>query len=436
MANNIALSNVYNFYQSTYAPKNVSRYDAHKKSELRGVYHSIVKLTKESPLTIADTSEAAQEYAISLKENARILRNTIADLGGLDEGELLTRKMAYSSNEDAIEVKYVGDTLIDSGDAEYEIGITQLAKPQINNGTYLPKNKMGMPAGAYAFDLEINKNSYEFQFNINQGDTNLDLQKRLMRLINNSNLGLTAELKEVDSGIAALSLRSNATGIELGQNILFDIKDAVGNLTPEESIVNYLGLDQISVLPQNAVFSINGEERISTTNHFTLEKTFEVTLKDMPSSPNETVTLGLKPDTESLSENVNRFVAGYNDFIRATSEYLSSQPKSRHLLREMNSITASYNRELQGLGLSLSENGEIKVDESVLRDNIQIQDAREKFSSVRKFTNSVLTKTNSVSLNPMDYVQQRIVAYKNPDATFASPYITSQYSGMMFNSYV
>lgn len=435
MAYNFALSNVYNLYQSTYAPKNVSRYDAHKKSELRSVYHSIVKLNKESPLSIVDTSQEAQAYAVSLKENARLLRNTIASLGGLDEGELLTRKTAASSDPDVIEVKYIGDTLTDNAqDVQYEILIKQLAKPQINTGTYLNKKRMDMPTGPYAFELEINHTSYEFQFNINANDTNFDLQKKLMRLINNSNLGINASIKEFDAGRSALILESGTTGIDLGQNVIFDIQDTTPVDEDFPSIVDYLGLNQISVLPQNAVFSMNGENRISNSNHFTIDKKFEITLKDVPEDEKK-VTIGLKPDTESLSENVNRFVSGYNDFIRATSEYLGSQPKSSYLLKEMKSITAAYDSQLRPLGLAMTESGEIDVDETLLRDNIQLTDAREKFSTVRKFTNSVLNKTNSVALDPMEYVQKKIVAYKKPETTFASPYITSQYSGMMFNTY-
>ena len=435
MAYNFALSNVYNLYQSTYAPKNVSRYDAHKKSELRSVYHSIVKLNKESPLTIVDTSQEAQAYAVSLKENARQLRNTIASLGGLDEGDLLTRKTASSSNPDVLDVKYVGDTLTDEApDTQYDITVKQLAKPQVNTGTYLNKKQMELPPGPYSFELEINHTAYEFQFNIGSNDTNLDLQKKLMRLINNSNLGINASLKEVNPSSAALVLESMATGIELGQNMWFDIQDSAPYDEDLPSVVDYLGLNQISVLPQNAVFTLNGENRVSNSNHFTLDKKYEITLKDLPDN-NETITVGLKTDTESLSENVNRFVSGYNDFIRATAEYLGSQPKSSYLLKEMKNITASYDSQLRPLGLAMTETGEINVDESLLRDNIQLEDAREKFSSVRKFTNSVLNKTNSVALNPMEYVPQKIVAYKKPDATFATPYITSQYSGMMFNTY-
>lgn len=434
MAYNIELSNVYNLYQSTYAPKQISRYDAHKKSELRSVYNSIVKINKESPLSIVDTSIAAQEYAVSLKENARLLRNTIASLGGLDEGELLTRKTASCSDETVAEVKYIADALTDSSDEVYSLEIKQLAKPQVNTGTYLYKKRMDMPPGSYAFELDINHTSYEFQFNINQNDTNFDLQKRLMRLINNSNLGLIANIQEFEAGVSALTLESATTGIDIGQNMLFDIRDSEPFIEDFPSIVDYLGLNQISVLPQNAIFSINDENRISTSNHFTIGKKFEVTLKSLTEN-GEPVTIGLKPDTESLSENVNRFVNGYNEFIRSTSEYLGSQPKSNYLLKEMKAITASFDSQLRPLGLSMTESGEISVDESLLRDNIQLTDAREKFSSVRKFTNSVLNKSNSVSLNPMEYVQKKIVAYKKPDATFASPYITSQYSGMMFNTY-
>ena len=48
--NTIALNNVYNYYMTTYAPRSSSRYDTHKKSELRNIYNTIVKINKESPL--------------------------------------------------------------------------------------------------------------------------------------------------------------------------------------------------------------------------------------------------------------------------------------------------------------------------------------------------------------------------------------------------
>ena len=43
------IDNAYAYYISTYAQKTVSRYDSHKKSELRKVYNKMVKINKDSP---------------------------------------------------------------------------------------------------------------------------------------------------------------------------------------------------------------------------------------------------------------------------------------------------------------------------------------------------------------------------------------------------
>ena len=118
---NSNLTNVYNFYLTSYAPNSSTPYDTHKKSELRNVYNSIVKMNKEAPLFILDTSKESQQFAVGIKENARELRNTIASLGGLDEDELLNKKVAYSSNEEIASAKYVGTRKPDVDFPSYEV---------------------------------------------------------------------------------------------------------------------------------------------------------------------------------------------------------------------------------------------------------------------------------------------------------------------------
>ncbi len=434
MAHQYALNNIYNHYLSTYAPKSVSRYDAHKKSELRNVYNSIVKLNKEAPLSIVDTSEAAQRYVVGIKENARELRNTITSLSGSDEPELLNRKIAFASDASIVDAKFIGDIASQNEDESFEIGISQLAQSQVNTGNYLRKDTMAMPAGTYSFDIAVNNTSYEFQFNINPGDTNIDLQNKLSRLINNANIGLKASIKEYSSDHAALALESTSTGIDLGHATIFDVTD--DNTSRQRGIVDYLGLNEVSRYPQNASFTLNGEKRVSYSNHFTIQGKYDVTLKGLPASEEETVTIGLKPDMESLAENIHRFIGGYNDFIRAAIEYQNSQPKSSQLIREMSRISGLYNTELSPLGIDLTEDGTIAVNDAVLKAGIELNGAKESMDGMKRFANAVLSKTNAISLNPMDYVNKTIVAYKNPGKNYAPPYITSQYSGMMFNTYV
>lgn len=431
--NTTALNTVYNNYLTSYAPKGTSSYDTHKKSELRGVYNSIVKLNKESPLYLINATSDTNEFAIGIKEGARELRNTIVSLGGASENEMLNKKTAYSSNENIATASYIGDSTDTDSVPSLEIEVKNLASPQINTGNFLPSNSMELSTGSYSFDISINDLNYEFQFNVNKEDTNKDLQDRLSRLITNSNIGLKATTLEDADGNSALRLESCATGLQYGKDVLFTITDDRTSQTA--GAVDYLGIDDVSRLSSNSNFLLNGQEKSTASNNFTIEKTYEVTLNGLSSTEGETATIGLKNDTESLTENINHLVNGYNDFIRAASEHSISQSKSSNLLSEMNRISSYYKNGLDSLGLQSNLDGYMSVDTKQLENAANSDDAKQLFSSVKDFANSLFRKSNEVSLNPMQYVNKTVVAYKNPGKNFANPYVTSAYSGMMFNSY-
>ena len=428
------LTNVYNFYMTTYAPKSSTRYDTHKKSELRSVYNSIVKMNKESPLFILDTSKESQQFAVGIKENARELRNTIASLGGLDEEELLNKKVAYSSNENIATAKYIGSKKPDDDFPSYEVEVKHLASPQVNLGNFLPGDEpVTLAPDTYSFDVGIDDLSYEFQFSIKATDTNRDVQSRLSRLITNANIGMSAQVITDENGNSALRMESDATGLKDGKKEQFVISDHRTSKTA--GVVDYMELDHVTSAATNASFLVNGEKHSSVTNHYTLDNTYELQFKGVSSEDGETASIGIKTDVESLAENINTLVSGYNSFLQAVSEYKADQPKSNRLFQEMSSVARVYAKGLTSAGLNLNLDGTLEVDNNVLRQKAMSEDAKEAFSSMKGFTNSVLRKSNQVSLNPMHYVNNVIVAYKNPGKNFASPYITSAYSGMMFNSY-
>ena len=428
------LTNVYNFYLTTYAPKSSTRYDTHKKSELRSVYNSIVKMNKESPLFILDTSKESQQFAVGIKENARELRNTIASLGGLDEEELLNKKVAYSSNENIVTAKYIGSKKPDDDFPSYEVEVKHLASPQVNFGNFLPGDEpVTLAPDTYSFDVGIDDLSYEFQFSIKATDTNRDVQSRLSRLITNANIGMSAQVITDENGNSALRMESDATGLKDGKKEQFIISDHRTSKTA--GVVDYMGLDHVTSAATNAAFLVDDEEHSSATNHYTLGNTYELQFKGVSSEDGETASIGIKTDVESLAENINTLVRGYNSFLQAVSEYKVDQPKSNRLFQEMSSVARVYAKGLTSAGLNLNLDGTLEVDNNVLRQKATSEDAKEAFSSMKGFTNSVLRKSNQVSLNPMHYVNNVIVAYKNPGKNFASPYITSAYSGMMFNSY-
>lgn len=428
------LSNVYNFYMTTYAPKSSTPYDSHKKSELRGIYNSIVKLNKESPLYILDTSRASREFAVSMKENARELRNTIASLGGLDEEELLNKKVASSSNPNIATANFIGSLKEGEESPTYDIEVNILATPQINSGKYLADDEtVALPPDTYSFDIGIDGLNYEFQFSIKPHDTNRDVQERLARLVTNANIGIKAQVVSGEDNTSYLRMESNSTGLKNDDPYLFRISDHRTSKT--SGTVEYFGLDHVSTHPGNASYIVNGNEQTSTTNRFTLDRIYEVELTGVSSEEGETASIGLKTDVESLTENINTLVRGFNSFLRAVAEYTDNQPKSNQLFNEMSGVARVFAHDLTSVGLNLNLDGTLEVDDDTLRQSAMNDDAAEAFSPLKSFTNAVLRKSNQVSLNPMNYVNNVIVAYKNPGKNFASPYITSAYSGMMFNSY-
>ena len=432
MANMMALNTVYNYYLTTYSRGPMTKYDTHKKSELRDIYNSIVKLNKESPLFLPDTTKESQAFAVGVKEGARELHNTIAALGGIDENELLNKKVAFSTNEDMFTAQYIGTATDEALIPSYDIEVRSLASPQINLGNFLPAEDMQLPAATYSFDINVHNLNYEFQYNITSGDTNRSIQEKLARLISGADIGINASVV-TDGDLSALRLESEATGAPIGKESLFSISDT--HSSKASGSVGYFGIGEITRPSSNAELVINGIERSASSNHFTLEKTYELTLHGISPVEGQTATVTVKNDTESLKENVNKLIDGYNSFLNLASTQPDARARSATLLREMRGIASIYKESLNHLGLDIQEDGTFTLNPSAYTRTMETTDPKEAFSTVRDFADSLLRKTNQISLNPMHYVEKTIVAYKNPGKNFATPYITSAYSGMMFNSY-
>ena len=236
-----------------------------------------------------------------------------------------------------------------------------------------------------------------------------------------------------DEHNSALRLESNATGLKDNKSDIFVVSDHRTSKTA--GTVEYLGLDNIAVSASNANFLLNGEERTSPSNSLNVGRIYQVNLNGVSSEEGETASIGLKTDVESLTENINTLVKGYNSFLNAASEYSDRHPKSNRIVHEVGNISRYYARGLTSAGLNLNLDGTLEVDNEAIQKTAMSGDTKRAFSSIMDFTKSLVRKSNQISLDPMNYVNNTVVAYKNPGKNFATPYITSAYSGMMFNSY-
>lgn len=80
--------------------------------------------------------------------------------------------------------------------------------------------------------------------------------------------------------------------------------------------------------------------------------------------------------------------------------------------------------------------GSISIDKNILSGALSTDRAEATFDTLREFKNAIGDKADNISINPMNYVNKVVVAYKHPGHNFNTPYISSIYSGLMLDNYV
>lgn len=436
----MARIDAYAYYLSTYSNIRPTRFDSHKRTDLRKIYNQMVKTNTESPLYKLSNDDEVAKYAIDIKENAKQIQNVVQSLSdsyGVFQ-DSFRKKVAVSSDEASVGVKYIGDGSEGDSMPGFNIEVKQLSTPQINRGNYLKRDALSFTPGQYSFDMSINSTTYEFQFHVKESETNLDVLKKLAGLVNRSNLGLHATLRkgaseseEKDS--SALVLTSRQTGRADG-NIIFEINPG----TDAESIraMDLLGIHHVFKEPENATFLFDGEQFNSVSNTFSIGDTFELSLNAV-SPEGKPAAISFKTDVDAVADNVMSLINAFNSILDiAKNTSAEATGDTNKLLTEMSSISRSRRESLGAIGLEVAEDGTISINKEVLEVAIQPDQADTTFARLSAFKNAIGAKADEVAINPMNYVNKVVVNYKNPGRTFTAPYFSSVYSGMLLDKYI
>lgn len=438
MAVSFTTLQIYDQYLTTYrsrdydnnnnkkANKRSSRYDTHDQSELQNVYSAIQWKNRFAPLYLTEPSPKSIAFAVHLKESAQNLKQTINSLSG-DENDLFALKTAYSDNEALATVEYIPEDSDGNVPSSFALEVESFASPQINTGKFLNANQAtDLVPDSYSFDILSNKLHYELQFNVNEGETHSNLQRKLSRLINNSDIGVSAKVVEQD-GLSALEITSDAYGLPFQSARHFTIND--DNTSYNSGVVNYLGLNDNIKEASNAVYSIDGNEESSYSNTFHVHGAYHVTLH--PESDTKNANIGLYADAESLSYNIGTFVDGYNHFLNGVLTDISDDKEdnlslTRLLSKDIVKFLDLHKESLEKNGITVNEDASLDYKKP---EGITDADA------LKGFGNHIMRKLTSISLDPMEYIDRRICAYPNPFTNYINPYMTSIYTGMLFNEY-
>ncbi len=430
------INSVYNYYAAQYGHREYSKYDTHSKAQLKSTFGRLQKINSQTPSYKIDFSDAALKYAIDLKENARELSQIADELSDESTDSITYKRSATSSSPQVIDAEYIGDSCVQDYEP-LEVTVSQLACPQTNTGNFLQPNSKPFAAGEYSFDLQVQDLTYQFEFGVNATDTVTDTQQKIARLINQADIGLNAQLLTDGLGNSAISITSDATGIRGLSPTIFHIQSQNSSDASDSNteLVSTLGLDRVTQYPANAVYSVNGTTATSVSNEVTIDNNYVLTFFD--TTGKAPVTISMNTDTDAIADSIGELIGGYNNLISVTANDANEHFEGNEKLKkDFAGIAKSYNHLLNENGLSVTDNGTIAVDRDAIisaADNGTLGDI---FSGLNAFKQAVQKKAEDISLNPMDYVNNKIIAYKNPLRPTNDPYNLSAYTGMIFDGYL
>ena len=430
------INSVYNYYAAQYGHREYSKYDTHSKAQLKSTFGRLQKINSQTPSYKIDFSDAALKYAIDLKENARELSQIADELSDESTDSITYKRSATSSSPQVIDAEYIGDSCVQDYEP-LEVTVSQLACPQTNTGNFLQPNSKPFAAGEYSFDLQVQDLTYQFEFGVNATDTVTDTQQKIARLINQADIGLNAQLLTDGLGNSAISITSDATGIRGISPTIFHIQSQNSSDASDSNteLVSTLGLDRVTQYPANAVYSVNGTTATSVSNEVTIDNNYVLTFFD--TTGKAPVTISMNTDTDAIADSIGELIGGFNNLISVTANDANEHFEGNEKLKkDFAGIAKSYNHLLNENGLSVTDNGTIAVDRDAIisaADNGTLGDI---FLGLNAFKQAVQKKAEDISLNPMDYVNNKIIAYKNPLRPTNDPYNLSAYTGMIFDGYL
>lgn len=423
-------SNSYNYLVPTYRPKPLTKYDTHKASELRNIVNEITKLTKESPTYFVKMNDAKQTYLLGIKESAIMFQNGFEELCDNSPDSAFNNKKAYSSDIEKVNAQIIGDDQSKLPD-EFFIRVENLALSQINKGRELYLTGKGIAGGTYKFQVSVGDDMYDFQYNVRNDANNREILNGLSSFINKANIGLQTRIEKDPDNPNRIFMRieSDMTGSAAGEPIFtFADKDADGN-----GLVSYLELDRIERSPKSSTFYMDDTERHTLSNEFTMGKCLKVTLRE---ASDTYVQINFYPDSDRILESLQKIADAYNFMLDSSEEFSKVASYNLKLANDIKATISPFKPELESCGFVFNENSRIVFDTSLTLQAINDGELQKLFTKTSPFVQTMIGKAYEIKLNPMEYVDKLMGTYPDyskPAEGFS--YITSLYSGLIFNYY-
>lgn len=378
------------------------------------VYQQIVRISKDAPVYLIYPSEQLQTFATRIKMLSLQLSHMLESyLEPTQENPLRQIKLVSDSTKHLLAkpIAYPVEP------KSYHVQIHSVASGQRNQSKFVSKKTCPFTKQTYLFSVQTNDDVYDFELPVHNHASNESILLNIQKLINQTVDTLEATILEDGSRI---SLVLEAKPYRKNIPAEFSLHEKSSN-----GILSFYELDSVTEPPKQSEFSVEGNHFISYGTAFNIDDLFEITLLK-PSL--DIIKVSYELDTTKILSEATMF----SETVTQLLELAKTCPNPK-LYRELLSFFNSHRTELEQAGLQLDDTlmqfSSIPAEESSAKAN----SLQELLSQNEAFSKQFLMQAQNITINPMEYVPNRIVSYKDfTKPNFPNPYETSMYSGFIF----
>jgi len=347
------------------------------------------------------TSFGFKQSLLQLTGQAFSLKQMLNQLRGTDgfENSLFHTKRPFSGNTNVLQIRSFNLAAMRGADiSNLSVDVMQVAQAQKNEGTAMNANALateaGFTEGSHHIVMNVNGRDVDIRFDVSATDRAEDVQRKIANAINNSNNDVQASVSiDKETGMSSLIVESKETGENVEGLPNFTFKSIKGNA------VEISGIDNIAQNAQNALFRVNhglhstGELRSSRSN--TVDIGYGITAQLLGTGRTQIIS----GRDESIQFNTIRDMANlFNDLMA----FGKDNEHGDSLVQELSTIANESSSVLNRIGISLDQDGFMRVDEDKLR-TAAASGALEQFSlrDGTDFIDKLSKLLESIDKNPM-----------------------------------
>lgn len=379
----LSISNRYSMYSSlisqTYSTGGTS--SVASTNSLLGMYSNIYGANSSKGSTV---SSQTSSYMVNLKKSASDVLDAVDTIKSLNDKKNVS---ANSSDSASVSAKYKGTEKRD----DIEIDVSRIATAQVNESSALKTNSSSLyyskASGISITTGDGKTHSFNYSSSINETDGKA--LEKIAQKINKADIGVTASV-ETDSKTktSKLVLKGEKTGAENDFSVSGDLAEKIG-------------LNKIKTAASDAIYSINGEEKVSSSNKIQIDDDLSITL-NKATDDTAKITFG-KSNIASINA-ARELVNVFNGL--ANTAYSTEDSGAEKLGNRLQSIAKSYGAALDRIGISLNGKGYLEIDEDKMKE------AAESGELSKFFDNNGKAGLSYGFINRLENVANR--AFKDP----------------------